>query len=439
MQYGLIGERLGHSFSAELHRCFGRYDYSLFELAPSELGDFLKRRDFAGLNVTIPYKQAMIPYLDRLDAQAAAIGAVNTVVNRGGLLWGYNTDFGGMEAALRRLISRTEAPVSSADGAAALAGKTALILGTGGTSQTALAVCKALGAAACFRVSRTGRAGALRYEEAAVRFGAAAPPGGGKLWMLNCTPAGMHPDLDGMPLDPADFPTLEGVFDCVYNPLRTRLVLAAQARGLPAGGGIEMLVQQAALACALFTGAPVTEGAVAALCASLLQGRENLVLIGMPGAGKTTVGRLLAQRLGREFADTDEMIAQRCGASVSTIFATHGEAHFRALEEAVVRELSASGAKVIATGGGTVLRENNVRRLRQNGRLYFLDRPPAALTPSEDRPLGDTGEKLRRLYAARLPLYRAAADCTISAPNSPAAAADAIVREWNGRGRREAE
>ena len=427
MQYGLIGERLGHSFSPELHRRFGRYDYELFELSPSALGAFLQRRDFLGLNVTIPYKQAVLSYLDRLDARAAASGAVNTVVNRCGQLWGYNTDFGGMAASLRRLLGASSGAAQNV-----LAGKTALILGTGGTSRTALAVCMALGAAEIVRVSRTGREGALTYAEALTRFGAPSGADRKRLVLLNCTPAGMFPDGDGLPFHPADFPLLDGVFDCVYNPLRTRLVLAARKRGLPAGGGLSMLVRQAALACAEFTGAPVAEAEVEAACSALRLTRETLVLIGMPSAGKTTVGRLLAQRLGREFADTDEWIVRRCGMSIPEVFARRGEAFFRAMEAEAVRELASTGGKVLATGGGAILREDNVRRLRQSGRLYFLDRPLEALTPSDDRPLSNRLEKLQALYTTRLPRYRAAADCVISAPDSPEAAVAAILQDWNG-------
>ena len=507
--YYLIGEHLGHSFSADIHRRFGRYDYALKELSPAELGPFLERRDFTGLNVTIPYKEAVIPYLDRLDENAAAIGAVNTVVNRDGVLWGYNTDFGGMAAALCRLSETRAAECRPCLGRAAydrpysasplslrgqfanwpwqsvpqlLQGKTVLILGTGGTSKTALAVCRALGAAELFRVSRTGREGALRYKQAfalfgvtrsypdasagstdsstplrsaqndrngTLCFGAAAP-----LVIVNCTPVGMRPDPESAPIslesflpchserseesvspschskpcpersrrsseEPVPFPGLSGVFDCVYNPLRTRLVLEAQARGIPAAGGLYMLVKQAALACELFTGTPVEDENVDIIHNSLRREQENIVLIGMPGAGKTTVGRILAQKTGKLFVDTDEALVQRTGKAISAIFAERGEAGFRELEAAVVRELAGLSGRVVATGGGTVLREENVRLLKHYGRLVFLDRPLEALEPSSERPLGDTAEKLRKLYAERCPIYRAAADEIVSAAAAP--------------------
>ena len=401
----LIGERLGHSFSAAIHRCFGRYDYELKELHPAELGPFLKSRAFSGLNVTVPYKQAVIPYLDRLDPEAAAAGSVNTVVNRNGVLWGYNTDLGGMAAALRCAIIDP-------------AGKRVQILGTGGTSKTALAVCRALGAAEVRRVSRTGREGAATYEQAAA---AAAE------LLFNTTPVGMFPDQEAMPLDPADLPALEAVFDCVYNPLRTRLVLAARSRGIPAEGGLRMLVEQAARSCALFTGRPVESSEVIKIYNNLLHSAENLVLIGMPGAGKTTVGRLLAQMTGRDFIDLDEEIVRRTGKPISALFAEDGEARFRDLESDLIRELAPVGGRIIATGGGAIGRAENRIRLRQNGRLFFLDPPPEALRPTPDRPLGDTAEKLRRLYEQRRPLYIAAADHTIPDRPTPEQAARRIL------------
>lgn len=445
-RFYLIGEKLGHSFSPQIHRAFGRYDYALRELAPEELGAFLEAREFRGLNVTIPYKQAVIPWLEGLDPSAAAIGAVNTVVNRNGRLWGYNTDFGGMKAGLEALLGsqpsafpesggQSAVPAAGAPQARpALAGKTVLILGTGGTSRTALAVCKALGAAEALRVSRTCREGAVSYAEARRRFGG---PAGPELVILNTTPVGMYPRNGELPLDPADFPALAGVYDCVYNPLRTRLVLETRGLGLPACGGLYMLVKQAALACEGFTGAPVPERQVSEILRTLEAERENTVLIGMPGAGKSTVGRILAQKTGKEFVDTDEEIVKLAGCSIPELFAARGEAAFRDLESQVIQGLARTGGRIIATGGGAVLRRENVAWLRQNGRLVFLDRPLEALLPTEDRPLGNSAEKLRQLYAARFPIYQAAADVVIQAPPTPEAAADRLARLWGGQAEEE--
>ncbi len=406
--YYLIGERLGHSFSPELHRAFGRCDYGLKELSAEELGPFLERRSFAGLNVTIPFKQAVLPYLDRLEPQAAAIGAVNTVVNRNGTLWGYNTDYGGMKASIQRL-------------GIDLRGKTALVLGTGGTSKTALAVCRALGAAGVFQVSRSGKNGALRYES--LHRSDLAPD-----LLINCTPVGTWPDLDGRPPEIEALTGLRAVFDCVYNPLRTRLVLEARARGIPAEGGLEMLVRQAALACELFTGEPVSEQTLGRVLDGLRRQRENLVLIGMPGAGKTTVGRLLAQKNGKEFVDLDEELERRTGKTIASIFAERGEAHFRELEAALIAEIAGTGGRIVAAGGGAVLRAENVRRLKQNGRLFLLDRPLEALLPSPARPLGDTAEKLARLWDERSSVYAAAADVRVDNSGSLEQTVSAVLR-----------
>ena len=422
----LIGARLGHSCSPEIHRAFGRYEYELQALSPAELEPFLRARDFDGLNVTLPYKEAVIPFLDRLDPAAAAIGAVNTVVNRGGVLWGYNTDFGGMYACVARLLE-TDSPYRDENArrgehcsSPPLSGKRVLILGTGGSSKTALAVCKALGAERVDRVSRTGKDGALRYSELPEQCRDAA-------LLINCTPAGMWPDWEACPLDPAALPGLEAVFDCVYNPLRTRLVLRARALGIPTAGGLEMLVRQAAFACELFTGEALAAKQAPAVYASLLRQRESLVLIGMPGAGKTTVGRLLAQKTGMEFVDLDEEIVKAAGKPIPAIFAEQGEAAFRAMEAAAVKDLSARSGLVVAAGGGTVLQAENVTRLKQNGRLILLDRPLPALEPSPERPLGDTAEKVKALYAARRPIYAAAADLTVPNQGSPEEAAALIL------------
>ena len=399
MRCGLLGETLGHSFSKEIHEKLGRYSYELFEVAPDGLDAFLTARDFDGINVTIPYKQAVIPYLDELSERAAAIGAVNTIVNRGGRLWGDNTDFGGLEALIRRM-------------GLDLRGKTVLIAGTGGTSRTARAVAEALGAAHILRLSRSGRDGALTYEAAYAAHGEAE-------LLIHTTPAGMCPDVEGCAVDLGRMPRLEGVVDVVYNPLTTRLVREARARGIPAQNGLFMLAAQAVLAAEDFTGerfgGEVTEDVYRALCFE----KRSIVLTGMPGSGKSTLGALLAARLGRTLYDTDAEIVKRAGMPIPEIFRTKGEPYFRALEREVIRELSRHGGAVIATGGGAVLRPENVDALKQNGTLVFLDRPPETLLPTADRPLADDTAKLRALYAERYPIYTAAADVTVPVTGTP--------------------
>ena len=288
MNCGLIGYPLGHSYSPQIHRALADYDYHLWSLKPEELEAFLVKRDFAGINVTIPYKERVIPYLDQLSDTARAIDAVNTVVNRDGKLYGDNTDLAGMLALIRRM-------------GLVLSGKKVLILGTGGTSKTARAAASQLGAAEVCRVSRGGREDAITYRQAAEEHGDAA-------CIINTTPCGMYPDLGGCPVELDGFPRLEGVVDVIYNPLRSELVLSARQRGIPAEGGLYMLAAQAAYASALFRGCEATAGDIELAYRTVLRQMENIVLIGMPSSGKTTVGRLLAQRTGKEFVDTDALV-----------------------------------------------------------------------------------------------------------------------------------
>ena len=362
----LIGTDVLHSRSPAIHAAFGRYAYGLRQLAPDGLASFLEIEDFDGLNVTLPFKREILPYLDAVDPHAAAIGAVNTVVCRGGTRIGYNTDYLGLRGMLERAGFE-------------LRGRKVLILGTGGTSRTAAAVAEDCGAATIIRVSRTGREGAVTYAQAAASCGDFD-------YLINTTPVGKTPEPDACPISLAPFSRLQGVADVLYNPLRTRLVLEAQARGIPAVGGLEMLVRQAAASCALFTGLPVAEQTVRAVCQRLGRELENLVLIGMPGSGKTTVGRLLAQKTGLRFVDSDEEAAsvagkpipeliREAGDAIPELIREAGEAPFRALEAAVLSELSRRSGLVIATGGGAVLDADNVRRLRQNGRRYQVRYP----------------------------------------------------------------
>ncbi len=408
MQYGLIGEKLGHSFSREIHRRLADYDYQLKELTPAQLPGFLQKREFLGVNVTIPYKQAVMPFLDHIDPKAQAIGAVNTIVNRNGRLWGYNTDYDGMAALIRH-------------GGLSLAGKSVLILGTGGTSKTALAVARDLGAAQVGRVSRMPRADAISYEQAGrepVQI------------LINTTPVGMYPNPDRQPMDLSRLGWLEGVLDAVYNPLRTDLVLQARDNGARGQGGLYMLVAQAAAAAGHFLGESLPEDVLPRVYRTIHGEKQNIVLTGMPGSGKSTVGRLLAQQMGRELVDTDSEIIRLVKKPISDIFAQRGESGFRELESQVIAEVSKRTGVVIATGGGAILRAENVRRLRQNGRIYFLDRPVEHLVPTDDRPLSRDREALNRRYNERYPRYAAAADTRIPVEGTAAQAAALIGEEF---------
>lgn len=408
MEYGLIGEKLGHSFSREIHQRLGGYDYLLQELTPAQLPAFLEKRDFRGINVTIPYKQTVIPLLDEVDPKATAIGAVNTIVNRRGRLCGYNTDYDGM-AALARHAGLT------------LKNKNVLILGTGGTSRTAMTVAADLGAAEIRRVSRTGRGDAITYEQAAdlpVQV------------LINTTPCGMYPGCDGQPMDLSRFGWLEGVLDAVYNPLRTRLVLQARDNGARGQGGLYMLVAQAAAACRLFLDRPLPDGALDSVYRAIHGQKQNIVLTGMPGSGKSTVGRVLARQLGRELVDTDTEVIRVAKKPIPEIFAQRGERGFRDLESQVIQEVSRRTGLVIATGGGAILREENVRRLRQNGRIYFLDRPAEDILPTDDRPLARDMEAVRQRYAERYPRYTSTADAAVPVRGSAEDVAAAIREEF---------
>ena len=407
MDYGLIGERLPHSFSKEIHEKIADYHYSLKELKPDEVKDFILSKNFKAINVTIPYKQTVIPFLDEISAEAEAIGAVNTIVNRGGVLCGYNTDFGGMRA----LIERTEVELKY---------KKALILGTGGTSKTAAAVCERLGAKAILRVSRSGREGSITYEQAYADHSDADV-------IINTTPCGMYPDIFACPIDPDRFPNLSGVIDAVYNPLCTTLILRAKERGINAAGGLYMLVAQAALAAQHFMDKELETVALTnRIYNEIYFSKRNIALSGMPGSGKSTVGRIIAEQLDRELIDTDALITERAG-EITKIFSEHGEAYFRDLETAVIREISSRSGKVISLGGGAILRRENVDALRHNGEIFFIDRSPDFLIPTDDRPLADEKEKIMRLYDARIDRYMSTADYIIDGDCDPDDVADSVI------------
>ncbi len=399
LTYGCIGEHLPHSFSREIHEQIGGYAYALKELTPEELPLFMAARAFRGINVTIPYKQAVIPFLDDIDETARAIGAVNTVVNRNGKLFGYNTDLDG----LTRLVRRTGLDLS---------GKKVLVPGTGGTSRTASFAAEKLGAREILRVSRTGREGSLTYGDVLRNHTDAEI-------ILNTTPCGMYPEPEAQPLPLDPFTRLQGVVDVIYNPLRSRLVLDARSRGIPAEGGLYMLVAQAVRASEHFLDTVYPEDLADRIYERILRRKENVVLIGMPGSGKSAVGRILSEKTGKPLADTDRLIVEKAGKSIPDIFRENGEPAFRDLESEVVREVSKQGGQVISTGGGAVLRPENVTALRQNGRLFWLDRNPDDLIPTDDRPLADTEAKMKQLYLEREPVYRAAADEVIHVNGTP--------------------
>lgn len=399
MEYGLIGEHLPHSFSKIIHEKLAPYTYELHELRPDEVDGFMKAREFKGINVTIPYKQTVIPYLDEISDQARLICAVNTIVNRDGKLIGYNTDYFGMKSLIDKIGIK-------------VAGRKVLILGTGGTSKTARAVVTDMGAAEVYRVSRTGREGALTYEEAYEKHADADI-------LINTTPCGMYPNIDDCPVDLGRFTNLSGVVDAIYNPLRTVLILEAQKRGIPAEGGLYMLVIQAVYAAEYFADMKIDSAKSNEVFTQILNSKRNIVLTGMSLAGKTTLGTILSDKLDRTLEDTDQMIIRKEQRTITDIFAKDGEGYFRDLETEMCRELASQTGLVIATGGGAVLRKENVDALKKNGCIIFLDRPFDQILPADDRPLANTKEKVAALLKKRYPIYKSTCDESISNDLTP--------------------
>ena len=399
MKYGLIGEKLGHSYSCQVHRALGNPDYVLKEIAPDALGDFLRARDFAGLNVTIPYKQAVIPYVDALTDTAREVGAVNTLYfDASGALWGDNTDVYGFCTMLEGIDVR---------------GKKALVLGSGGTSHTACYALRALGAGDCIVVSRRG---AVNYENVYSLHADAEV-------IVNATPVGMFPNNGARPIDIRRFPRLCAVADVIYNPARTALLQDADALGIPRAGGLSMLVAQAARSVERISGRALGEeawrGALRQVAASL----RGVALVGMPGCGKSTIAQAVAQELGRACVDLDAEIEREAGKSIPEIFAQDGEEAFRAAETRAARQFSRENA-VLATGGGCVLRAENAQALRANSLVVWLKRAIDQL-PREGRPL--SVGNLYEMEQKRAPYYLAASDVQIENQGSVEEVAAAVV------------
>lgn len=383
---GLIGEKLGHSFSPAIHGKLADYEYRLYELSPGQLGPFLEKKEYDGLNVTIPYKKTVIPYCDELTEAAKSIGSVNTIVKRAdGTLLGHNTDYDGIMWLLKNAGAQVQ-------------GKKAVVLGTGGASLTVQAALRNLGAAQVVVISRSGEE---NYENIARHADAKI--------LVNATPVGMYPKTGVSPVDLDTFTALEGVFDVVYNPAKTQLLLEAEKRGIPCANGLGMLVAQAKAACERFTGQPVADEKVYTIKAEMERNTRNVMLVGMPGSGKSTVGAALAESLGRRLVDVDERIVEMAGCSIPEIFAKDGEEGFRQIEHQALCEVSKESGLVIATGGGVVTRPENLDPMRQNSLIVWLLRD-TALLPKDGRPLSQANS-LTEMFKVREPLYRAAADC----------------------------
>lgn len=400
--YGLLGEKLSHSRSPQIHALLSEYEYRLFPTPREELDAFLRSDCFAGLNVTIPYKETVLPYCTRLSDVAQRMGAVNTITRAtDGSLIGDNTDYYGFRYMLSHYFPD-------------LSGKKALILGSGGASKT---VRIALADVGCREIVVISRSGENNYNNLTLHADAE--------FIVNTTPVGMYPNNGEAPLSLKHFPKLIGVADLIYNPLQTALLMEAHTLGIPCANGLMMLVAQAALSSSLFTGVPIDEARIDEITAKLSFDETNLILIGMPGCGKSTLGKLLAKKYNRVFLDTDELILEDTGRTPAQIITQDGETAFRTIESRVIAKAGAATGKVIATGGGIVTREENLAPLAQNGILLFINRDPALL-PTDGRPLSADTDAVMRLYEHRLPLYRSFSDYEIPALDSVEATFDLL-------------
>lgn len=408
MEYGLIGEKLGHSFSKEIHEKIENYEYVLREIKKEDLDSFMKAKDFKAINVTIPYKEEVIKYLDDISECAREIGAVNVIVNSGGKLCGDNTDFYGMKS----LIEKAKADVLE---------KKVLILGNGGTSKTAYAVVKSMGARQILKVSRKNSADTVTYDRMYEEHTDAQI-------IINTTPVGMYPETEMIPVNLNPFKNLEGVIDAIYNPLCTKLVLEGRKRGIRAEGGLFMLCSQAVFAAEKFTGKVYPDGMTQRVYSQIFPKKQNIVLTGMPSSGKSTVGKLLSKELGLEFLDVDTMIEKKYSMTIPEIFSLKGEAVFRRMETECIREISRKSGCVIATGGGAILKEENVDFLKMNSRVYFLDRDIKYLTPTSDRPLASDVDAVKKRYEERYSIYIDTADEIVENNDSAQSCAKKIAQ-----------
>lgn len=385
---GLLGEKLGHSYSPQIHSMLADYEYRLYEKSPEELGEFLENGEFNGLNVTIPYKKTVIPYCAELSETARLIGSVNTIVRTAdGSLFGDNTDAFGFE----NLIKHKGIEVT---------GKKALVLGTGGASVTAQAVLRKLGAAEVVVISRKGE---NNYENIAKHSDAQI--------IANTTPVGMYPNNGASAVDLSMFPKLGGVLDVVYNPARTALLLQAENLGIPCAGGLYMLVSQAKKSSELFTGKTIPDREIDRIEKVLAHQMQNIVIIGMPGSGKSTVASMLAEALGRQVLDTDSLIEKKAGMSIPDIFASQGESGFRKIETEVIAEAGKKSGSIISTGGGCVTAAENYELLHQNGIIVWIERDINKLA-CDGRPISLSSD-MTELYSRRKPLYERFADMCI--------------------------
>lgn len=387
MRYGLIGEKLGHSFSKDIHERIADYTFDLIPLSKEEFKTFMEKKEFTALNVTIPYKKDVIPYLDEMDEHAKAIGAVNTIVNRDGKLKGYNTDFTGFLYMVKKHNVHME-------------GKKVLIIGNGGASAAIQAVVQHESAGSMVIVDVVPGNGAISYDEMFSSHLDAEI-------IINTSPIGMYPRIGNAPIDISMFHKCEAVLDVIYNPILTRLCFEAQEMDIKRVNGLEMLIAQAKQSVEFFLDKSIDDQIIDDIYQDMLRERCNIVLIGMPSAGKTTIGKMLENRMQKEFIDLDDIIIEKARKSIPEIFEESGEAGFRAIETEAAIEVSKLNNKIIATGGGTIKHKVNMDYLRQNGITIFIDRDVDKLISSDpNRPLSKSSDALAKMHAERLPLYQ---------------------------------
>ena len=399
---GLLGEKLGHTYSPEIHSEFGDYTYNIYEKSADELDDFFACGEWDGLNITIPYKKTVMKYCTALSPVARVIGSVNTIVRLDdGTLYGDNTDAFGFEL----LLDMIKVPVC---------GSKALVLGSGGASLTAVYVLRKLRAKSVIVISRSGE---NNYENIRRHYDADL--------IINTTPVGMYPDMQASPIDLSKFDKLSGVVDIIYNPTRTNLIMQAEALGIPCIGGIRMLVGQAAKSAELFAGVHITRRMINDVASSITRRKMNLVLVGMPGSGKTRIARSLSDALGWELVDTDEMIIKKTGRSPSDIIMEDGEAAFRAIETEIIEESSQCVNAVISTGGGCVTRRENYMPLHRNSLVVWIKRDIAKL-PTDGRPLSQTAD-LSHMYTRRRPNYEYFSDVVVNNDGTVEKAVNEII------------
>ena len=403
--YHLIGKKLGHSYSVPIHKALGNENYTLKEIPPEGVESFMREHNFKGINVTIPYKETVIPYLDEVSDRAKKIGSVNTVVNRNGRLYGDNTDYYGFSYMAKSAGISFE-------------GKKVLILGGGGTSLTAQAVTRDEGAREIVVISRKGE---NNYDNLYLHYDAQV--------IINCTPVGMYPNVEDGIIDLEPFTDLCGVIDVIYNPSKTNILIDAKHRGVPYVNGLGMLVAQAKLAHELFFDTKVEDSEIERIKNKLELEKLNIVFVGMPGSGKTTLSNIIAKELGRTVVDTDNMIVKKEGRTIPEIFAAEGEEYFRRVESERVKEACRMEGKVIATGGGAILSYQNREEIMHNGLVIWL-RSPIERLARDGRPLSsEDDDKMKKMLEYREPFYREAADIIIDVDPDPDITASEILKE----------